>query len=161
MSEESCSPRLLKYKCHKVVEAGLIAGMHENKLGVVNEHNIPIDVPVTDEWLSKHSPEPGGYYVRYEDGYESYSPRESFEAGYATMDLTNPFVFASAMNLFVTGYRCKRLGWNGPGQYVSMWTPSDTDDITEPYLVLMNAQGGLVPWVPSQGDLFGDDWMIY
>lgn len=33
-------------------------------------------------YLNKHKPEPGGYYVRYEDGYESYSPPEAFEAGY-------------------------------------------------------------------------------
>lgn len=33
-------------------------------------------------WLDKHKPEPGGYLVRYSDGYQSYSPAAPFEQGY-------------------------------------------------------------------------------
>lgn len=42
-------------------------------------------VPVTvgPEYLLKHKPQPGGYYVLYEDGYESFSPAAAFEEGYA------------------------------------------------------------------------------
>ena len=36
-------------------------------------------VPATNE--PPHSPV-GGYYVRYEDGYESWSPAGAFESGY-------------------------------------------------------------------------------
>lgn len=28
----------------------------------------------------------GGYFIRYDDGYESYSPKEAFESGYARED---------------------------------------------------------------------------
>ena len=34
------------------------------------------------EYLAKHQPQVGGYYVRYQDGYESWSPAEAFEGGY-------------------------------------------------------------------------------
>jgi hypothetical protein len=37
---------------------------------------------VSLEYLDKHSPQAGGYYVVYEDGYRSYSPAAAFEAGY-------------------------------------------------------------------------------
>jgi hypothetical protein len=37
---------------------------------------------VSESYLLKHTPAPGGYYVRYEDGYESYSPAEAFEKAY-------------------------------------------------------------------------------
>ena len=37
---------------------------------------------VSAEYVSKHNPQPGGYYVVYEDGYKSYSPGDVFESGY-------------------------------------------------------------------------------
>jgi hypothetical protein len=33
----------------------------------------------------KHSPEAGGYYVQYKDGYTSFSPAEAFEEGYTRL----------------------------------------------------------------------------
>ena len=33
-------------------------------------------------YYEKHRPEPGGYYVVYDDGYKSYSPAKAFEDGY-------------------------------------------------------------------------------
>jgi hypothetical protein len=36
---------------------------------------------VTTEYMSKHNPRPGGYYVLYNDGYESFSPANAFEEG--------------------------------------------------------------------------------
>ncbi|HAO9466039.1 TPA: hypothetical protein IRN16_002963 [Escherichia coli] len=40
---------------------------------------------VSAEYICKHRPMSGGYYVVYEDGYESYSPAEVFEAGYSKL----------------------------------------------------------------------------
>jgi beta-phosphoglucomutase-like phosphatase (HAD superfamily) len=37
---------------------------------------------VTAEWYLKHKPQPDGYLVRYEDGYERFSPAKAFEEGY-------------------------------------------------------------------------------
>ncbi|HAZ3479048.1 TPA: hypothetical protein J1X14_003519 [Escherichia coli] len=41
----------------------------------------PFDV--SPEFIGKHKPTDGGYFVVYEDGYQSYSPAEAFESGYA------------------------------------------------------------------------------
>ena len=38
---------------------------------------------VKHEYVRKHNPQEGGYYVRYKDGYESWSPAEAFEEGYS------------------------------------------------------------------------------
>lgn len=35
-----------------------------------------------DDYMVRHKPEIGGYYVVYEDGYKSYSPALAFENGY-------------------------------------------------------------------------------
>lgn len=37
---------------------------------------------VEQEYVRKHSPQAGGYYVVYQDGYKSWSPAEAFENGY-------------------------------------------------------------------------------
>ena len=34
------------------------------------------------DYMHKHKPEAGGYYVQYEDGYKSFSPAQAFEEGY-------------------------------------------------------------------------------
>lgn len=37
---------------------------------------------VSIEYYKKHLPKAGGYWVLYQDGYESFSPAEAFEGGY-------------------------------------------------------------------------------
>jgi hypothetical protein len=37
---------------------------------------------VSGEFIAKHKPVVGGYFVVYEDGYESFSPAKAFEEGY-------------------------------------------------------------------------------
>lgn len=73
-----------RYTCHKEVEAAKIQVIdHNNKIiHFVDD----LRIIVTAAWLSKHSPEPGGYFVRYKDGYESYSPAEAFEGGYTLQE---------------------------------------------------------------------------
>lgn len=37
---------------------------------------------VDAEYIHKHQPKAGGYYIVYKDGYKSWSPAEAFEEGY-------------------------------------------------------------------------------
>jgi len=37
---------------------------------------------ISSEWADKHTPAAGGYFVVYDDGYQSYSPAKAFEEGY-------------------------------------------------------------------------------
>jgi hypothetical protein len=39
-------------------------------------------VVVNEAYVAKHGPQIGGYYVRYEDNYQSYSPASAFEKAY-------------------------------------------------------------------------------
>jgi hypothetical protein len=41
--------------------------------------------PVSREYVLKHSPQVGGYYVVYADGYKSWSPAQAFEEGYTRL----------------------------------------------------------------------------
>ena len=76
------------YKCHKEVRACKIGSIGQRLVageGVVTEIT-PADgfevFEVSADYMKKHLPEAGGYYVRYADGYESYSPAKPFEEGY-------------------------------------------------------------------------------
>ena len=80
-----------KYQCHKRVHALKIKHIElylppEKDLGDVcvihpdDNGYAPFVIP--REWVEKHKPEVGGYYVVYDDGYTSYSPAAAFEAGY-------------------------------------------------------------------------------
>jgi hypothetical protein len=39
-------------------------------------------IRVYKDYLAKHEPKVGGYYIRYKDGYESWSPASAFEEAY-------------------------------------------------------------------------------
>ena len=41
---------------------------------------------VDPDYLWRHNPKVGGYYVVYEDGYKSWSPAGPFEAGYTRIE---------------------------------------------------------------------------
>lgn len=84
-----------RYRSHKEVHALKIASI-EYDLTKAHAENRETDgsatiTPVEDgyapfkvagEYVRKHEPKEGGYYVVYEDGYKSWSPAEAFEKGY-------------------------------------------------------------------------------
>lgn len=110
-----------------------------------------------------------GYKVRYEDGYESWSPKAVFEAAYRQ---TNGMNFGLALEAAKMGHKIARVGWNGKGQYVELgrnfryntcdgkeqWTFHE--DIDGMALVFVGTRGTQVGWLASQADMLADDWMI-
>lgn len=71
---------LPKWKCHKIVQAAKIVEIKDSGGVLVLEGCGEMDVG--PQWLNRHNPEVGGYYVRYRDDFSSYSPRQAFEEGY-------------------------------------------------------------------------------
>lgn len=87
--------------------------------------------------------------------------------------------FSDALRATVThGARISRDGWNGAGQWV-VRQPGYPDGVPlnaataratglsegavhriAPYLMMSTVDGTLVPWLPSQSDLFADDWTL-
>lgn len=81
--------KLQRYKCHKVVYAArvfaIMHGMDGWSLLVDDKNGERFSIGVSAEWITKHSPQPSGYYVRYKDGYSSWSPAKTFDEGYSEM----------------------------------------------------------------------------
>ena len=73
---------LQKYESHKTVRAFKTSEIRRTLRGVILQSSEGHEVEVSKSYLDKHDPKVGGYYVRYEDGYESWSPAEAFEDGY-------------------------------------------------------------------------------
>lgn len=85
-----------RYRSHKEVWALKIKEIHHDSELAKIEGNRETDgtaiiVPeesgfapfrVDAAYVTKHNPQPGGYYVVYKDGYLSWSPAEAFEEGY-------------------------------------------------------------------------------
>lgn len=89
---------LPQYRCHKVVRAVKIARIDDAPVSVSGSPStlVPCDaIPpfeISSHYRLKHNPQSGGYFVVYEDGYQSFSPAEAFESGYT---LINPHQGAS------------------------------------------------------------------
>lgn len=93
--------------------------------------------------------------------------------------------FSQALDSAKLGSKIAREGWNGANQWVvvmpALYLPPFTSQLpgakvndrtakhigedtpldSQPYFALFNAQGRWQHgWVPSQGDLFAEDWVI-
>jgi len=84
--DQQTAAEMPKYKCHKEVWALKIREIvfEPNKTGALLYVSDPGYGPVwvEDEYIVKHAPEIGGFYVVYKDGYKSFSPAIAFEEGY-------------------------------------------------------------------------------
>lgn len=90
-----------------------------------------------------------------------YSPgRDRGQTISATVEVHAVYPFSHALDALKAGCRITRAGWNGRGQHIEMQRPDKHSRMTAPYAVLKNSNNDLVPWVPSQGDLFANDWAV-
>ncbi len=82
-----------RWRCHKVVHAlkidrvfnlpeSIAAALNGGKLLTFVESVTYAPRQVDPSYVSKHNPQPGGYFVVYDDGYQSFSPAKAFEDGY-------------------------------------------------------------------------------
>lgn len=90
--EAQASMEMPKYQCHKQVWALKIAELKstakpgeesDGSLLMVPEDKRYAPFILDVAYTRKHNPKAGGYYVVYLDGYQSWSPAEAFEDGYA------------------------------------------------------------------------------
>ena len=72
-------------------------------------------IRLSAEFVHKHKPVEGGYYVVYKDGYKSFSPASAFEEGYileqnVPLHISNPFEW---LKQWVESYHRENGGVNG------------------------------------------------
>lgn len=77
------------YECHKKVRAARIKSITPGSDGTgrIVPHDEGVHAfTVSKAYMDKHQPKAGGYWVLYDDGYESWSPRNAFEDGYTRIE---------------------------------------------------------------------------
>lgn len=121
------------------------------------------------------NPADEGYLVRYQDGYESWSPKKQFEEAYRDcMGMT----FGIALELLKKGCKVAREGWNGRGMFAvyqkgypdgipcnkqtaEAWGMNEGELFKcNPYLQIRQVDGSHSMWVPSVGDVLAEDWVV-
>lgn len=73
---------LARWQSHKVVRAGKIVHVADSLLKVEGADGLTYSVTAAANMFARYMPVPGDYYVVYDDGYASISPRQAFEEGY-------------------------------------------------------------------------------
>ncbi len=78
---QSAMPR---YRCHKKVWALKIKRIDcaDGSCTITPAEAGYAPFHVDAEYVRRHRPQAGGYYVVYDDGYKSWSPAKAFEEGY-------------------------------------------------------------------------------
>lgn len=84
-----------RYRSHKIVHALKIESIEfdvilahregretDGQATITPEEEGFAPFKVPSAYVRKHNPQPGGYYVVYDDGYASWSPAKAFEDGY-------------------------------------------------------------------------------
>ena len=93
-SPPSTSAEMPKYRCHKDVWALKIRditipmqpGNESDGSRLIHPAETGYGAfRVNHEYVRKHNPQVGGYYVVYKDGYQSFSPADAFEEGYTRL----------------------------------------------------------------------------
>lgn len=112
-----------------------------------------------------------GYFVKYPDGYTSWSPKEAFEEAYRE---SGGMTFGLAVEALKKGEQVARAGWNGKGMFLYLIKDSDLakglrygfgEYLNEPEFVssicMKTADNKLVVgWLASQTDMLAEDWML-
>lgn len=156
---------LPQYQCHKKVWALQIRAIALNADG--SAFITPAEpgyavFRVTREYVAKHEPQPGGYWVEYDNGYQSWSPAKAFQDGYRRLQISvQDLSFGQALEALEIGVRVCRAGWNGKGMWIELQRPDAHSKMTLPYIFMKTVQGDLVPWLASQTDMLAKDWIIF
>ena len=156
------------YISHKKVQAEPMTRKMAESLGLVR------DIEADD------APDEDGYKVVYENNYESWSPKQVFEEGYAeegTVVAREFFNFGQAISFLKQGYKVARKGWNGKGMFIYYVAPNKypmsnnlmetmadryEDNLVpyQAYIAFKTVDDTVVPWLASQTDILADDYCI-
>lgn len=115
------------------------------------------------------NPADEGYFVKYSDGYESWSPKKQFEEAYRDC---KSMTFGIALELLKKGCKVAREGWNGKEQYIQLATSisyKSADDeivnceheaIGNKAIAFVGTSGVQMGWLASQADMLAEDWVV-
>ena len=134
---------------------------------------LPSNEDGTDEGYLVEYLDGGAANVDGFDGYVSWSPKDVFEAAYAS---SGDLSLGDAITYLKSGYKAAKKGWNGKDMFIFL-VPGSVFKVNRPPLNTMfdegteityqahidmkTADGRIVPWLASQSDMLENDWVVF
>lgn len=154
------------YISHKKVQAEKIKAVHFNAFDAIvvfEDDSMPSQQFTKEQLANKPVPEAGMYFVRYEDGYFSFSPAKQFEDGYhlqtedelaeeelepgSQLQPGAKFDFPSALDWLRDGKLVAREGWNGKSMFIFL-VPGSTFKVNRAPLNVIFPEGTEINYHP-------------
>lgn len=117
-----------------------------------------------------------GYAVKYEDGYISWSPKETFDEAYRIAEgPLQKLTFGDALAFLKLGRKLTRQSWWASGVFIYLVPaasyPAQTgaakeffgEDALVPYMAYLackNRENNVVVFVPGMDSLLAEDWVV-
>lgn len=99
---------------------------------------------------ANEDPATEGYFLEYEDGYVSWSPKKIFEEAYRRID---GLTFGLALEALKKGLVVTRSKWN---KQVTVFMGTEKD-----YLYMKSGEDIIsTGWMPMRIDMMAEDWQI-
>ena len=89
-----------------------------------------------------------GYWIKYENGYESWSPKEVFEKAYQPLTAMS---FGHAIKAIEAGETVTRKDWTGTTKLILLG-PGST--------IQQTVDGVITKWQASETDILANDWLV-
>jgi hypothetical protein len=102
--------------------------------------------------IDEHGKAIPGYSVKYEDGYTSWSPKDTFEAAYRP---ATGMTFGLALEALKKGLCVSRVGWKEAGQVHTHWVTLEADKSFK----CQTEGASWTGWFPTNLDMLADDWI--
>lgn len=123
------------------------------------------DAPVCVEssFISQIKPYQQGMYVEYPDGHAVFWEKKAFLKAVGAENFNGSMAFPAAFTLARGGAKIYSRGWEMKDVYLVVSPASKRGEHPAPETLMMVwvKTGARMPWVPSQSDLFRNDWAIY
>ncbi|MFI7812997.1 DUF2829 domain-containing protein [Citrobacter werkmanii] len=155
-----------QYQCHEVrqaIEVSEVFTTDDNRVVIISTDPKHDPITVSDEFVLKYNPKPGGVVICHDGGDLSYECEFVFMKNHHELAHLS---FGGALAVMRHGGKVRRSGWNGSGLWLELQKPDDNSKMTLPYIYLNypdNAKttpGARVPWSPTQTDVLATDWEI-
>jgi len=101
-----------------------------------------------------------GYKIIYDDGHETWEPKEKLAGGNYRPINGGCMSFGLAIEAMKLGKKVRRNA-DFRGAFLCVQKPDTHSLMTEPYIRIVSYCGKLtVPWIPKMDDMLADDWEI-
>lgn len=104
-----------------------------------------------------HQDAVAGYAVRYQNGYESWSPKEPFDQAHQPVTAMS---FGVALEMLRVGHAARRREWDESSYIYIHHKPGRVPERVLLMHVVWSGTEKIYHWVPTESELLACDWQL-